>query len=189
MNAYIKIIISQVIFLLTIVPQLSASSCCPNSHGSPQGSSNHQASTADQHQHAQSAKGQLRSIPLPVQMVLNHYGQIHTALSMDSLEGVSASATAIFNEARSDSSGFLPGGSIQPAEALANSQDLKTARESFKALSASLIEYVEANRHVASHVKVYCSMADARWLQTSSAIVNPYFGRSMLRCGRIEAWK
>jgi hypothetical protein len=33
----------------------------------------------------------------------------------------------------------------------------------------------------------YCPMARKYWLQRGTAIRNPYYGKSMLECGRINA--
>jgi membrane fusion protein, copper/silver efflux system len=76
-------------------------------------------------------------------------------------------------------------------EEIANTSDLKTARESFVGLSAIMIEAVQrygttgaGNLNVAS-----CPMADndkgADWLQLGDDIRNPYFGSDMLTCGEV----
>ncbi|MEG2079371.1 hypothetical protein [Chryseobacterium sp.] len=32
----------------------------------------------------------------------------------------------------------------------------------------------------------YCPMADAGWLSNESKIINPYYGSSMLSCGKVQ---
>lgn len=74
------------------------------------------------------------------------------------------------------------------APILNKASDLKTAREAFKPLSDSLIKCLGANKaHRGHYVRVFCPMANARWLQTGSVVSNPYYGKSMARCGKIES--
>lgn len=128
------------------------------------------------------------ALPKPVQAVFDSYLKIQTALAQDSVQGVSASATAIAKSVQADSAKTLPADVAQQAEALAKASDIKAARESFKPLSDSLIKYLGANKaHRGHYVQVFCSMANARWLQTGSVVSNPYYGKSMARCGKIES--
>lgn len=128
------------------------------------------------------------TLPKPVQAVFDGYIKIQAALAQDSLQGVSASATAIAKSVQADSAKTLPADVAKQAEALAKAGDIKAARESFKPLSNSLIKYLTANKaHRGHYVQVFCSMANARWLQTGTVVSNPYYGKSMARCGKIES--
>ncbi|HEX7897862.1 MAG TPA: efflux RND transporter periplasmic adaptor subunit [Planctomycetota bacterium] len=60
---------------------------------------------------------------------------------------------------------------------------IKEQRERFKKVSEALIALKPAG------YVIRCPMADARWLQTSDRIQNPYMGTSMPQCGTIEARK
>ena len=60
--------------------------------------------------------------------------------------------------------------------------DLPTLREQFKPVSIALAKLVE-KESVAGHGIYYCPMADAYWVQKSGDVANPYYGKSMLRCG------
>jgi len=127
-------------------------------------------------------------LPKPVLAVFDSYIKIQTALAQDSLQGVSANATAIAKSVQADSAKTLPADVAKQAETLAKARDIKAAREAFKPLSDSLIKYLAANKaHAGHYVKVFCSMANGRWLQTGTVVSNPYYGKSMLRCGKIES--
>ena len=71
---------------------------------------------------------------------------------------------------------------------MAGATDLKAARAAFKPLSDSLIKYLAAHTEQAGGFeKVFCSMANASWLQKSgSTVSNPYLGKAMAHCGKIE---
>ncbi len=141
------------------------------------------------HQPAPNARTEPAAVlPKPVQTAFDSYLKIQTALAQDSLQGVSANATAIAKAVQSDSTKALPADVAQQAEALAKAGDIKAAREAFKPLSDSLIKYLSANKaHRGHYVQVFCSMANGRWLQTGTVVSNPYYGKSMARCGKIES--
>lgn len=141
------------------------------------------------HQPASNARTEpAPALPKPVKAVFDSYIRIQTALAQDSLQGVSTNATAIAEAVQHDSAKTLPADVAKQAEALAKASDIKAAREAFKPLSDSLIKYLAANKaHAGHYVQVFCSMANGRWLQIGSVVSNPYYGKSMLRCGKIKS--
>ncbi len=127
------------------------------------------------------------SAPSPIQSVTTPYIQIHDALAKDSLDGVSAAASALGKAAQSDKT--FPNELSQEAQALAQAKDLDTARDAFKPLSETLIKAL-GNDQISSTglVEAYCPMKQAHWLQTSSTVSNP-FGTSMATCGSTVSGK
>lgn len=122
-----------------------------------------------------------------VNSVYDHYLKIQSELVKDSLKGVSENATAISKTVKSDDKKALPSEVATEADALAKATDVSSAREAFKPLSKSLIKYLADNKiHSDSFTEVYCSMADASWLQTESEVHNPYLGKSMPTCGEVK---
>ena len=122
----------------------------------------------------------------PIASVLANYDRIQASLAGDSLAGVADAAGAIAKLAASDPAKALPAEIAAQAGALAQAQDLAAARESFKQLSASLISFLE-RRHVGTgYLVVYCDMAKASWLQKETTVRNPYYGKSMLKCGEVK---
>ena len=124
-------------------------------------------------------------LPQPVAAVFDGYVQIQTALAGDSLEGVTASAQAIARSVKEDKANTFSEKICQQAEAVAKAKDLAGAREAFKPLSESLIQFAAKDATVSSvYRQAYCPMAKASWLQTGTTVSNPYMGKAMLRCGR-----
>jgi hypothetical protein len=117
----------------------------------------------------------------PIQPVMTPYVQIHDALAKDSMDGVSAAATALGKAAQSDKA--FPSELSQEAQTLAQAKDLATARVAFKSLSETLVQALGDNH--GSYVEVYCPMAKAHWFQTGTTVANPYFGTAMSTCGSI----
>ena len=127
------------------------------------------------------------SAPAPIQSVMTPYLQIHDALAKDSLDGVSAAATALSKAAQTDQE--FPSEVSREAQTLAQAKNLAAAREAFKPLSETLIKVLDDN-HVTSddYVEAYCPMEKAHWLQTGTTVSNP-FGASMATCGSIVGGK
>lgn len=123
----------------------------------------------------------------PVQSVFENYIKLQTALAQDSTQDVQKTAAAMAKAIREDSMKMLSPEVAQQAEALANAKDIEAAREAFKPLSQSLIEYLKAQKVPSgTYHEVYCPMAMASWLQTGKTVANPYFGQAMLRCGQFK---
>ena len=109
--------------------------------------------------------------------VLDAASQVSESLASDNLTGAKSSAEKL---------------------AAVSSQNTALARSSSKVASAaSLAEaraaYKEVGketsflaRGVVGYSVVFCSMADAKWVQKGTAVRNPYLGKDMLTCGVIE---
>ncbi len=125
------------------------------------------------------------TLPQPAAAVLDNYTHIQMALANDSFAGVAESSQAITKAVKNDTANTFSATVAQQADVLAKAADLTTAREAFKSLSQSLIEYSAKNPQVAGlYQQVHCSMANADWLQTDSVVNNPYLGKEMAHCGQ-----
>ena len=115
--------------------------------------------------------------------VLDPYLKIQEALSDDKMDGVKANAG---NVATAASALGAPAMKIDTtAVQLANAVEIEDAREKFGTLSEAIDNYMTGLKLKAPEgVKVaVCPMVHKPWLQTASAIDNPYYGKSMLSCG------
>jgi len=75
---------------------------------------------------------------------------------------------------------------LKDADLIAKSKDLKKQREYFSDLSENMFALAKAQKLSSDLIyKAYCPMAKASWLSSSSAIKNPYYGSSMLTCGKV----
>lgn len=116
------------------------------------------------------------------------YDAMHTALAADSVDGVKSAAGEIANLATSAAAQAKDAAPYKAladaATATAGQAEIATLRSSFKALSIAMAKLVESGQMTGAEL-YYCPMADAYWLQKSgdSALRNPYYGKSMLRCG------
>ena len=122
----------------------------------------------------------------PVKSVLDNYLKIQDALAKDSTDGVSSNASAIATAVRGDSMKMLSAQVAEQADALTKAKDIASAREAFKPLSKSLVQYLNDNNVTGTYTQVYCPMAKASWLQQGGKIENPYMSGSMHSCGEIQ---
>lgn len=98
---------------------------------------------------------------------LARYELIRTALAADDLAAARAAAAA-----------------LPEAKPVADAGDITSARKAFKELSARAIALA---RGQPGYYIAHCSMfpGGADWVQTTDTVSNPYWGKSMPRCGTI----
>jgi hypothetical protein len=101
----------------------------------------------------------------PARHFLATYEQIRTALATDNLAAARTAAQT-----------------IPEAEPVAAAADLTSARKAFKVLSARAVGLA---RGQPGFFIAHCSMfpGGADWVQTSTELSNPYWGKAMPRCG------
>jgi hypothetical protein len=73
----------------------------------------------------------------------------------------------------------------QRARELSAVTTLKTARDSFAALSEQMIRFRDSQTGERP-VVVYCAMEKKSWLQPKGAVANPYVDGSMRSCGEVR---
>lgn len=74
------------------------------------------------------------------------------------------------------------------ARHISESTDLAHQREHFASLSANMVSLAKQARLSDQPVyEEYCPMKKASWLSSDQAIKNPYYGSSMLTCGKVTS--
>lgn len=69
------------------------------------------------------------------------------------------------------------------AKAVAESDSLESARKKFRPLSKSAVALAKNEK---GFYVMTCPMAKADWVQKDPQVANPYYGKSMLRCGSVK---
>jgi mono/diheme cytochrome c family protein len=114
------------------------------------------------------------------------YVRIQQALSLDTIAGIKTDADRIAAaSAKLDSRGE----SIRSAAiALARASNLTESRTAFAKVGDAIMRLAkESGASLGAAVKVaYCPMARKYWLQKGDHIQNPFYGKSMSDCGRIN---
>jgi uncharacterized protein with NRDE domain len=79
---------------------------------------------------------------------------------------------------------------IKAAEKLSKSADLEKKRTNFKEVSTLMWQLVKNNDSVKGPLYYqYCPMKKAYWISREKEIKNPYYGSSMLNCGKVVETK
>ncbi|OGV96760.1 hypothetical protein A2W24_03665 [Microgenomates group bacterium RBG_16_45_19] len=131
-----------------------------------------------------------------VQVIMENYFAIGNTLAQDNFKGVDKNAenmaeasSRILKDEKPNSSerkeSLAKVKQIQTSAEKFVSKDLKSSRESYKALSAAVTDFVKANGYSDPAYSFYCPMADQTWFQAEEKIANPFYGSQMLRCGKM----
>jgi hypothetical protein len=115
--------------------------------------------------------------------VLGHYEAVRQSLLADSMAGIPAHAAAIAKLGK-DAPADLVSLITAAASKLKATKDLNAARDAFADLSKPLVRWRKAVGGKGTIV-AFCSMTKKSWLQPKGEIGNPYYGKSMPRCGEV----
>lgn len=75
---------------------------------------------------------------------------------------------------------------LKDATTISATKDLKKQRKVFSSFSANMFALTkEVKLNTEPVYYVYCPMNKSTWLSSSAAIKNPYFGNTMLTCGKV----
>ncbi len=98
---------------------------------------------------------------------LSAYEKVHAALAADDLAAAKKAGAELGDE----------------GQGIATAKDLKTARAGFSKVSERAVTLAAGQ---AGYYVARCPMVKKRWVQTSTEIKNPYFGKEMPTCGVID---
>ena len=77
---------------------------------------------------------------------------------------------------------------LKDAGAISETKDIQRQREHFANFSANMIALAKGIKLSDQPIfEAYCPMKKASWLTREKVIKNPYYGSSMLTCGKITA--
>ena len=122
--------------------------------------------------------------------LLSSYYGIKDALVADNVKSAAATATEFVK--------ILNNGELKTIDAakqkvltedagkIAASNDLKSQRDYFTVFSTHIIALAKASKLSDEPVyELYCPMKKSSWLSSKQAIRNPYYGSTMLTCGKV----
>ncbi len=131
--------------------------------------------------------------------ILTAYYSVKDALITGDAKAVAAAAAQLLQTINSVNKSTLPQKDQQAFKVLqdklafdsrhiSESTDINHQREHFTSLSANLFTLAK-QAHLSQQpiYEDYCPMKKAYWLSSDQAIKNPYFGNSMLTCGKVSA--
>jgi len=132
----------------------------------------------------------------PVHLIMENYFAMGQTLAQDSFKGINQNAkkiakaaSQILKEEKGSSAEkkeyFQQVKAIQGTAQEFVSKDLKSARESYKALSDAVNKFVKTYGYSSTTYSFYCPMVEQTWFQSTDQIANPFYGSEMLKCGKM----
>jgi hypothetical protein len=114
----------------------------------------------------------------PAAQSFEHYEGVRAALSADRVGDVAPRAERLAASVEA----FGGAEATQAADALAAATTIEDARKHFGALSTILVPRFQA-AGLEGASAYYCAMKKLPWMERGDAVENPYYGKSMLKCG------
>jgi hypothetical protein len=122
--------------------------------------------------------------------LLNNYYQVKDGLVNSNADDAAVQATlflkALNGMSKTSISEEVRKGLVKSAESISATKDIKTQREAFAKLSTNMYDFVKTQKPGAIIYYAYCPMKKSYWLSSEKAIKNPYYGNSMLTCGKVS---
>ena len=83
------------------------------------------------------------------------------------------------------------GNAFKSAKMVSDAKDLEAQRKMFAMLNTDMIELIKSSKLRTGIIYLdYCPMANqsrgAYWLSNEAAIMNPYYGEKMMKCGSVK---
>ncbi|MEQ8416073.1 MAG: DUF3347 domain-containing protein [Imperialibacter sp.] len=106
-------------------------------------------------------------------------GKLKEALKMTDVSNWSPAAKKAFSQAKEDL--------LKEAHTISSTQNIEKQRASLGLLSAKLWPVIKEPGSLDRAVYYdYCPMKKAYWLAEEATIKNPFYGKQMLSCGKVE---
>lgn len=122
---------------------------------------------------------------------LQSYYQIKDALVAGNSKAAAEAATSFIKSLNGISYKIISEGNVNTlltdAGTIADAKSVDKQRAAFANFSTNMAEVARTLKFAASPVYIqYCPMKKASWLSNEKAIKNPYYGSSMLTCGKVS---
>lgn len=122
--------------------------------------------------------------------VLNSYYNIKNALVAGDNKVASKSATEYISQLNGISFKVISEGNVstllKDAATIADAKNIDKQRLAFANFSTNMAALARGLQLTSQPVYIqYCPMKKASWLSSEAAVRNPYYGNSMLTCGKV----
>jgi len=117
--------------------------------------------------------------------LLDNYITIKNALVNSDSKAASQAADVLYQSVKNDGNFVKKADLLKATEKLSKAGDIEKQRAMFGDVSAIMWQVVKGTDQLSQPVYYqYCPMKKAGWLSREKEIRNPYYGSSMLTCGK-----
>jgi hypothetical protein len=116
----------------------------------------------------------------PTKEILSAYEPVRAALAGDDLKQAKTAAAELSKKATASQIDIM----VKASDELAKSDSIEKARAAFKTISNEAVKIAKDKK---GYFVLTCSMVNADWVQTSTKVENPYYGKQMLTCGEVKS--
>lgn len=125
-----------------------------------------------------------------VDMLLDHYIDVKNALVKADGPAASRAAQALYESTQKTAKGTAGRQLLNAVEKLQQASGVKQQRAVLNDVSTALWQVIKSSDALSQSVYYqYCPMKKSYWLSLEKEIRNPYYGSSMLTCGKVAATK
>lgn len=122
--------------------------------------------------------------------LLNDYISVKNALVGDDSKAAAQATNTLYQSIKNEGDFAQKNELLKAAEKLNKAGDIEKQRAAFNDVSTVMWKLVKGSDKTNEAVYYqYCPMKKAWWLSKEKEIQNPYYGASMLTCGRIVETK
>ncbi|OQY92467.1 MAG: hypothetical protein B6D37_14335 [Sphingobacteriales bacterium UTBCD1] len=122
--------------------------------------------------------------------LVKNYISVKNALVNSDAKTASEAIKTFYQSVSSEKNFAQKADLLKATETLNNASDLKGQRGVFNEVSTAMWAVVKSTEKVNQALYYqYCPMAKGYWLSTEKKIENPYYGSSMLSCGKVVETK
>lgn len=122
--------------------------------------------------------------------ILKEYVAIKDALVNSNSREVNIAISAFYQTLKSEKDFTQKTALLKAAEKLLKASSIEKQRSNFNEVSTIMWKLVKSSDNIDKTVYYqYCPMKKAYWLSYEKGIKNPYYGSSMLSCGKVNETK
>lgn len=125
-----------------------------------------------------------------MELLLRSYINLKDAMVNSDGRAATTAVNKFYESLKNDAAFPQKDALLKATEAVKNASNLDKKRAVFNELSITMWSVVKSSNKVKQTVYYqYCPMKKAYWLSTEKVIRNPYYGASMLDCGKVVETK
>lgn len=120
-------------------------------------------------------------------MLLSNYLSVKNTLVNGNEKAATQAISVLFQSIKAENNFAQKEALLKATEKMTKAEGVEKQRAVFNEVSITMWQLVKSTKKVSQPVYYhFCPMKKAYWLSSEAAIKNPYYGSSMLTCGKVS---